>query len=56
MPYLTGWLRDISGDFQASWTLLALTVLLMLLVTARFAPQGYAAAMAGRAQPASAVS
>lgn len=46
VPYLTGWLRDISGDFQASWTLLTLTVLLMLVVTGRFAPRGYAAAMA----------
>ena len=46
VPYLTGWLRDVSGDFQASWSLLTASVLLMLLVTARFAPRGYAAAMA----------
>jgi MFS family permease len=37
VPYITGWLRDVSGDFQASWTLLTCTVLAMLLVTARFA-------------------
>lgn len=46
IPYITGWLRDVSGDFQASWTLLTVTVLAMLLVTACFAPRGYAAAIA----------
>ncbi|MHC6225335.1 CynX/NimT family MFS transporter [Pseudomonas sp. X10] len=50
VPYITGWLRDVSGDFQASWLLLALSVMAMLLVTARFAPQGYASAM-GRPRP-----
>jgi CP family cyanate transporter-like MFS transporter len=45
VPYITGWLRDVSGDFQASWTLLTCTVLAMLLVTARFAPAGYAQAI-----------
>ncbi len=56
VPYLTGWLRDISGDFQASWTLLTVTVMAMLLVTACFNPRGYAAAIArpvvgGKAAP-----
>ncbi|WDY60224.1 CynX/NimT family MFS transporter [Pseudomonas sp. PSKL.D1] len=46
VPYITGWLRDVSGDFQASWVLLTITVVAMLLVTACFAPQGYQAAMA----------
>lgn len=46
VPYITGWLRDVSGDFQASWTLLTCTVLAMLLVTLRFAPRGYAKAIA----------
>ncbi|MDF0732115.1 cyanate transporter [Pseudomonas entomophila] len=46
VPYVTGWLREASGDFQASWTLLAFSVLAMLLVTVRFAPKGYTAAMA----------
>ncbi|QXH53968.1 CynX/NimT family MFS transporter [Pseudomonas fakonensis] len=46
VPYITGWLRDVSGDFQASWTLLACTVLAMLMVTARFAPGGYRQAIA----------
>jgi len=46
VPYVTGWLRDVSGDFQASWTLLTVTVLAMLLVTTCFAPRGYAAAIA----------
>lgn len=52
VPYITGWLRDVSGDFQASWTLLTLTVVAMLLVTARFVPQGYAGAMARPARGA----
>ncbi|WP_236237651.1 CynX/NimT family MFS transporter [Pseudomonas faucium] len=58
VPYITGWLRDVSGDFQASWTLLTVTVLAMLLVTACFAPRGYAAAIArpGQGGQAAAVS
>ncbi|MBP6017914.1 MAG: CynX/NimT family MFS transporter [Burkholderiaceae bacterium] len=50
-PYVTGWLRDISGDFQASWILLAVTVVLMLVVTLRFAPAGYAKAMGEHVSP-----
>ncbi|PBM09034.1 MFS transporter [Pseudomonas aeruginosa] len=45
VPYLTGWLRDATGSFQASWLLLAASVVAMLLVTLRFAPSGYARAM-----------
>lgn len=45
VPYLTGWLRDVTGSFQASWLLLAASVVAMLLVTLRFAPSGYARAM-----------
>ncbi|MDH0303415.1 MULTISPECIES: cyanate transporter [unclassified Pseudomonas] len=57
VPYITGWLRDASGDFQASWMLLTCTVLAMLLVTARFAPGGYAQAIArGERQPAASLS
>ncbi len=56
VPYLTGWLRDVSGDFQASWSLLTASVLLMLLVTARFAPRGYAPAMAAPQSEARALS
>jgi len=48
VPYVTGWLRAFTGDFQAAWTLLTLTVVAMLLVTARFAPRGYTAAVARR--------
>ncbi|PYB83483.1 cyanate transporter [Pseudomonas soli] len=55
VPYITGWLRDVSGDFQASWTLLACTVLAMLLVTACFAPQGYARAIARGQRPSEAL-
>lgn len=54
IPYITGWLRDVSGDFQASWTLLTVTVLAMLLVTACFAPRGYGAAIARPKQGAQA--
>lgn len=46
VPYITGWLRDNSGDFQASWLLLTLAVLAMLAVTSRFGPHTY-----GRVQP-----
>lgn len=56
VPYITGWLRDVSGDFQASWMLLTCTVLAMLLVTARFAPQGYAGAIARPERAAQALS
>lgn len=45
VPYLTGWLRDATGSFQASWLLLAASVVAMLLVTLRFAPSGHARAM-----------
>ena len=45
VPYITGWLRDVTGDFQASWLLLTVTVLAMLWVTASFAPRGYGAAI-----------
>ncbi len=48
VPYITGWLRDTTGSFQSSWILLSVTVALMLAVTLRFSPQGYARAM-GRA-------
>lgn len=46
VPYITGGLREVSGNFQASWTLLTVTVLAMLLVTRCFAPRSYAAAIA----------
>jgi len=45
VPYVTGWLRDSTGSFQASWILLAVSVVLMLGVTLRFSPRGYARAM-----------
>ncbi|MCY1341676.1 putative transporter YycB [compost metagenome] len=45
IPYVTGWLRDVTGSFQASWLLLAVSIVLMLGVTLRFAPGGYARAM-----------
>lgn len=45
IPYITGALRDLTGSFQASWSLLALCAVLMLGVTLRFAPSGYAQAL-----------
>ncbi|AYC33152.1 MFS transporter [Pseudomonas cavernae] len=45
IPYVTGWLRDVTGSFQTSWLLLAVSIVLMLGVTLRFAPHGYARAM-----------
>ncbi|MDR2308265.1 MAG: cyanate transporter [Paucimonas sp.] len=56
VPYITGWLRDVSGDFQASWTLLTCTVVAMLLVTVCFAPRGYAKAIARPASSGAAAS
>lgn len=46
IPYVTGWLRDSTGSFQASWVLLAVSVVMMLGVTLRFSPKGYGRAMA----------
>lgn len=46
VPYVTGWLRDSTGSFQASWVLLAVSVVMMLGVTVRFSPKGYTRAMA----------
>ncbi len=45
VPWITGALRDSTGSFQASWVLLAVSVVLMLGVTLRFSPKGYARAM-----------
>lgn len=48
VPWFVGWLRTTTGDFRAAWLLLATTVLLMLPLTLRFAPAGYARAIARR--------
>ncbi|MBV0933114.1 CynX/NimT family MFS transporter [Marinobacterium weihaiense] len=51
VPYLAGLLHDLAGSFAASWGLILVTLVAMLMVTGRFAPQGYAQAMAEIAAP-----
>jgi CP family cyanate transporter-like MFS transporter len=46
-PFVTGWLREAAGGFDAVWCYLAVVVLLLLPVLARFDPRNYAQAMAG---------
>lgn len=47
IPYLAGSLYPLAG-FSASWLLILATLSFMLLATLRFAPKGYAAAVAER--------
>ncbi|ELQ14853.1 major facilitator family transporter [Pseudomonas fluorescens BRIP34879] len=37
-PWLTGWLRELTGQFVSAWIVLTVTVLAMLLVTRLFSP------------------
>jgi len=41
IPYITGWLRDTTGAFDASWIVLAASVAVMIAVTMIFSPRGY---------------
>ncbi|PSL14651.1 CP family cyanate transporter-like MFS transporter [Marinobacterium halophilum] len=52
IPYLAGMLRELAGSFAASWGLILVTLVLMFIATWRFAPSGYAPAMAGIEGPA----
>ena len=45
IPYAVGWLREMTGSFQASWLLLLVIVIGSALTTLRFAPAGYARAI-----------
>lgn len=45
IPYIAGVLREWSGDFQASWLMLIVTLIAMMIVTMRFAPENYAKAI-----------
>lgn len=41
MPLLTGWFRDLSGDYSLGWQLHIAVGLLILIATVRFNPRGY---------------
>lgn len=45
-PWLSGWLREVTGSFTAAWLVLVVGVLLMLGVTRLFSPASYRPAMA----------
>lgn len=40
-PWLTGWLRQLTGDFLGAWWVLVATVLAMLVLTRIFSPSSY---------------
>ncbi|KAF1030205.1 MAG: putative transporter YycB [Pseudomonas sp.] len=40
-PWLTGWLRELTGNFISAWGVLAVTAVAMLLVTRVFSPATY---------------
>uniref|UniRef100_UPI00191ADA7D MFS transporter n=1 Tax=Psychrobacter urativorans TaxID=45610 RepID=UPI00191ADA7D len=45
VPYIAGMLREWTGSFQASWLMLLVTLICMLIVTTRFAPANYTKAI-----------
>ena len=40
-PWLTGWLRELTGHFVSAWVVLTVTAVAMLLVTRVFSPATY---------------
>jgi len=40
-PWMTGWLRELTGSFISAWWVLTLTVLAMLVLTRVFSPSSY---------------
>ncbi|KTC63777.1 MFS transporter [Pseudomonas fluorescens ABAC62] len=40
-PWLTGWLREITGSFASAWVVLTVTAVAMLVVTRVFSPATY---------------
>ena len=47
-PWMTGWLRELTGHFTSAWWVLTVTAVAMLMVTRVFSPATYrTAAVAG---------
>jgi len=55
-PWMTGWLRQLTGSFISAWWVLVLSVLAMLVLTRIFSPSSYREPQMATtaAQPASA--
>ena len=45
-PWMTGWLRELTGNFISAWVVLAVTAVAMLVVTRVFSPTTYRTAPA----------
>ena len=45
IPYFAGFLREWSGSFQAVWLMLLITLVSMLIITMKLAPESYAKTM-----------
>ena len=45
-PWMTGWLRELTGNFVSAWVVLAVTAVAMLVVTRVFSPATYRTAPA----------
>ena len=41
MPLLTGWFRDVSGNYSFGWQLHIIVGILILLITWQFNPNSY---------------